>query len=294
MPLRVGVTGADGMLGSSLVPLWRHAGAEVKAWTLADFDLRDGAAVRRAVAAARPDVVLHLAAYTDVDRAEAEPGLALAVNGEGTAHVAAACREAGALMVYLSTDYVFDGTARQPIPASAPRAPLGAYARGKAEGEAAVEASGGRWAIVRTGWVFGPRGRNFVDTVRRAADVARPLRVVDDQRGAPTSVRLVAEGLWGLARKAATGHWHLAASGVASWFDVARAIYGSAGRDPELVAPCSTREAARAAPRPAYSVLDCRATAQALGVELPAWQAHVTAYVRTGRLPGLGLIRGEA
>ncbi len=195
--MRAGVTGADGLLGTTLVPLWRRAGAEVVGWTLEDFDVTDGAATRRAILDAKPDVVIHAAAYTAVDRAESEPDVALAVNRDGTANVCAACTELGARLVYLSTDYVFDGAARAPIPPDAPRAPLGAYARGKAAGEAAVEASGSPWMIVRTEWVFGPGGANFVDTVRRAAAEGRALEVVDDQVGAPTSTRLVSEGLWG-------------------------------------------------------------------------------------------------
>lgn len=291
--MRVGVTGANGLVGTALLPLWRRAGADVVGWTLDDFDVRDAGAVRSAIVAARPEVVLHLAAYTDVDRAEAEPDVALAVNGDGTAHVAAACREAGARIVYVSTDYVFDGTARGPIAPDAPRAPLGAYARGKAAGEAAAEASGVPWAVARTGWVYGPAGRNFVDTVRGAAGERRPLRVVDDQVGAPTSARLVAEALWALVTRGCTGFWHLAAAGAASWFEVARAIYSGVGADPALVAPCTTAEAARAAPRPANSVLDCRRTEAAIGLALPPWGEQVAAYVRTGRMAAIGLIRGE-
>jgi dTDP-4-dehydrorhamnose reductase len=292
--LRVGVTGANGLLGTTLVPLWRRAGADVVAWTLDDFDITDVAATRRAIVDARPDVVVHAAAYTAVDRAESEPDLAMAVNRDGTANVCRGCREAGARVVYVSTDYVFDGRAAAPIPPDAPRAPLGVYACGKAEGEVAVEASRAPWMIVRTEWVFGRGGPNFVDTVRRAAVEGRALEVVDDQVGAPTSARLVAEGLWGLLGWRTDGRWHLAAAGAASWFAVARAVYAAAGADPELVSPCSTVRAARAAPRPAYSVLDCGATAAALRLSLPPWEQHVTAYVRTDRVPGLGLIDGEA
>ncbi len=263
------------------------------AWDLRDFDVRDADAVRRAIADARPQLVLHAAAYTAVDRAEAEPELAMAVNRDGTANVCRACRETDARVVYVSTDYVFDGTATAPIPPLAARTPLGAYARGKAEGEAAVEGSGCRWTIVRTGWVYGPGGANFVDTVRLAAAEPRPLSVVDDQLGAPTSSRLVAEGLWSLVGAGVAGPWHLAAAGVASWFEVARTVYAAAGADPALVAPCSTAAARRAAPRPAYSVLDCRATAGALPVALPRWQDQVVRYVRDGRMPGLGIIEGE-
>lgn len=288
------MTGADGLLGTTLVPLWRRAGADVIAWTLADFDLRDADATRRAIVAARPEVVLHAAAYTAVDRAEAEPDVAMAVNRDGTANVCRPCRDVGARVVYVSTDYVFDGTARAPIRPDARPAPLGAYGRSKAEGERVVAASGCPWTIVRSQWVFGPGGRNFVDTVRRAAGERRPLRVVDDQIGAPTSTRLLSEGLWGLTRCGATGRWHLAAAGAASWFEVARAVFAAADADPSLVSPCSSAEAGRPAPRPAYSVLDCGATGAALGSALPPWAEQVEAYVRRGRMSGLGLIAEDA
>jgi dTDP-4-dehydrorhamnose reductase len=292
--LRVGVTGADGLLATTLVPLWRKAGADVTAWTLADFDLRDADATRRAIVGARPEVVLHAAAYTAVDRAEAEPDVAMAVNRDGSANVCRPCRDVGARVVYVSTDYVFDGTAQAPIPPSAEPSPLGAYARSKAEGERVVVASGCPWTIVRSEWVFGPGGPNFVDTVRRAARERRPLSVVEDQVGAPTSARLLSEGLWGLLQRAATGYWHLAAAGAASWFQVARAVFAAADSDPALVSPCSTAQAGRAARRPAYSVLDCDATSAALGVPLPPWAEHVRAYVRFGRMPGIGLLPEEA
>ena len=216
--MRVGVTGARGLLGTMLVPLWRSAGADVVGWDLDDFDVRDADAVRRAITAARPDVVIHAAAYTAVDRAEAEPELAMAVNRDGTSNVCLACVEAGARVVYVSTDYVFDGRTSAPIPPDARRGPLSAYARGKAEGEAAVERSAGPWTIVRSAWAFGPGGPNFVDTVRKAAAEGRALKVVSDQVGAPTSTRLLSEGLWGLVRLAAVGHWHLTSAGAASWF----------------------------------------------------------------------------
>lgn len=288
--MRVGVTGSNGLLGRTLVTLWRRAGADVLGWTRGDFDVRDGVATRRAIVAARPDVVVHAAAYTAVDRAEAEPELAMAVNRDGTAAVCAAGREVGARVVYVSSDYVFDGSAREPVPPSAPPAPLGAYARSKAEGERAAQASGVASLIVRTGWVYGPAGRNFVDEMRAAAAADRGVTVVDDQVGAPTSARLVSEGLWGLVRAGEGGVWHLAAAGAASWFDVAQAVFGESGKPAGLVSRCSAAAAGRAAPRPAYSVLDCRETASRIGVRLPAWEDHVRAYVRTGEQRGLGII----
>lgn len=284
------MTGSNGLLGTTLVPLWRRVGADVVGWTRGDFDVRDGVAMRRAIVAARPDVVVHAAAYTAVDRAEGEPELAMAVNRDGTAAVCAAGREVGARVVYISTDYVFDGSAREPVPPSARPAPLGAYARSKAEGERVARASGVASLIVRTGWLYGPAGRNFVDEMRAAAAAARGVAVVDDQVGAPTSARLVSEGLWGLVRAGVGGVWHLAAAGAASWYEVAQVVFGESGAPAELVSRCSTAAAGRAAPRPAYSVLDCRETASRIGVRLPTWEDHVRAYVRTGEQAGLGII----
>jgi dTDP-4-dehydrorhamnose reductase len=288
--VRVGVTGAAGMLGATLVPLWRQAGAEVIAWDVADFDITDAPAALRAVREAKPDLVVHLAAYTAVDRAEDEPELALRVNGEGTANTARAARAAGALVVYLSTDYVFDGSARSPIRPEEQTRPLGAYARGKAAGEAAVREAGGEWLILRSGWLYGPGGVNFVDTIKARALAGQASGVVNDQIGAPTSTRLVTEVLWALVRSGARGVWHGTAAGRVSWFEVARLVYEAAGANAELVTPCTTGELGRPAARPAYSVLDCGATERRLGTGLPAWDHQVRDYVRTGVLATVGIM----
>lgn len=288
--MKVGVTGAGGLLGSTLVPLWRRAGAEVVAWRRADLDVTDRAAVRAALAAVRVDAVVHAAGYTLVDRAEAEPDVAMRVNGEGTRIVCEAAAEVGARVWYISTDYVFAGGGPEPIPPEAAPVPLGAYARSKLEGERAVRALGMAGMIVRTGWAYGPGGENFVDTMRHAAAERRPVTVVADQRGAPTSTRLISEALWGLCRGGARGVWHVMASGPATWFDVARAVYEVAGAPIELVTSCTTAELGRPAPRPANSVLDCRATEARLGVGMPRWREAVRSYVRAGVMPGIGLI----
>jgi dTDP-4-dehydrorhamnose reductase len=288
--VRVGVTGAAGMLGATLVPVWREAGAEVFAWDVQDFDITDASAALRAVREAGPDLVVHLAAYTAVDRAEDEPELALRVNGEGTANVARAARAAGASLAYLSTDYVFGGSGRSPIrPEEAPR-PVGAYARGKAAGEMAVREAGGEWLILRSGWLYGPGGVNFVDTMKGRALAGQASRVVDDQIGAPTSARVVTEVLWALVRSGARGVWHGTAAGAVSWFEVARLVYEASGANADLVTPCTTRELGRPAPRPAYSVLDCRATERRLGTGLPAWDHQVRAYVSDGVLAPAGIM----
>jgi dTDP-4-dehydrorhamnose reductase len=282
--LRVAVTGAGGLLGTTLVPLWRAAGADVTAWTRSDVDVTDRRAVDDAVRAARPEVVLHGAAFTDVDGAEDAPDAALRVNEGGTAAVAAACAAHGAAMIYVSSDYVFGGTATAPIPPDAPLAPAGAYARSKAAGEAATRAGTRDWLIVRTGWVFGPGGKNFVDTMRQRAQGAQPSRVVNDQHGAPTSTAFIAEVAWRLVSAGHRGVWHVTPSGATTWFGVAQEVYRAAGADASLVSPCSSAELARRAPRPAWSVLDSRATAEALGQPLPPWQRDVDAYVRMGTL----------
>jgi dTDP-4-dehydrorhamnose reductase len=292
--MRVAVTGAGGLLGRTLVPLWRAAGLEVAAFSRAALDVTDPAAVDRALEASAPEVVVHLAAWTDVDGAEAAPARAMAVNGEGARHVAEACARHKAVIAYLSTDYVFAGTSREPVAPEAPPAPAGAYARSKAAGEAAVQGSGAAHLVLRTAWLYGPEGRNFVDTMREAAAARRAVRVVDDQVGTPTPTRLVAEALYGLLVRGARGVWHAVAGGATSRCEEARCVYRAAGADPALVLPCTSDEAARAAPRPACVVLDARATVAALGVEPPAWDEAVAAYVRTGRLLGLGLIRTAA
>ncbi len=292
--MKVGVTGSGGLLGRTLVPLWREAGAEVLAWTRADLDVTDAAATQRAIGAARPDVIVHAAAWTDVDGAERDEIGAMRANRDGAAHVAAAAAAARATLLHISTDYVMGGSARTPIPPGRAPAPLGAYARSKAAGETAVRDSKAEWAIVRTGWAYGPHGRNFVDTMRQAAAAGRTVAVVDDQVGAPTSVRLLAEALWALLAARARGIWHVAAAGETSWYGVARLVYEAAGADPARVKACTSAESGRAAHRPPYAVLDCRATATALGAPMPAWDDQVRAYVMTGVLPACGLLKAAA
>jgi dTDP-4-dehydrorhamnose reductase len=291
--VKVGVTGSGGLLGRTLVPLWREAGAEVLAWTRADFDVTDAAATSRVIGAARPDAIVHAAAWTDVDGAERDAPSAMRANRDGAANVAAAAAAARAALLHVSTDYVFDGTARAPIAPAAKLAPLGAYARSKAAAETAVQDSTGDWVIVRTGWAYGPHGRNFVDTMKQAAAAGRSAAVVSDQIGAPTSVRLLAEALWALLAARARGIWHVAAKGETSWYGVARTVYEAAGADSSRVKACTSAESRRPAPRPAYAVLDCRATVTALGA-LPAWDEQVRAYVKTGVLPPCGLMKAAA
>jgi dTDP-4-dehydrorhamnose reductase len=262
------VTGAGGMLGS------RFSGAEVIPMTRSDLDVTDDEAVRRAFEKARPDAVINCAAWTDVDGAEADEVGATLLNGEAAGIVAAAAREVGAAVVQPSTDYVFDGTKRTPYVESDAVAPQSAYGRSKLAGEHAVAAANERHFVVRTSWLFGSGGKNFVDTMLGLE--RDELRVVDDQVGRPTYTAHLADALVELARGEAYGIHHVAGGGrPCSWFEFARAIFEAAGADVR-VTPCTTDEFPRPAPRPAYSVLDSE---RSDGVRLPDWRSGLSAHL---------------
>jgi dTDP-4-dehydrorhamnose reductase len=247
------VTGAGGMLGRDLVAVLASRGVVTTAATRADLDVRDESAVRDAVAG--HDVVVNAAAWTDVDGAETAYDAALAVNGEGAALVADACRAAGARMIHLSTDYVFSGVASAPYPEDAPTDPVSAYGRSKLAGERAVLVAGG--TVVRTAWLYGAHGSNFVATMLRLAGVRDTVDVVDDQRGQPTWSGALAARLveLGLRVDAPAGVYHGTASGETTWYGLARAVFAGAGLDPDRVRPTTSDRFPRPAKRPAYSVL---------------------------------------
>jgi dTDP-4-dehydrorhamnose reductase len=271
--MRLLVTGAAGMLGRDVVAAAGDAGHRVVALTRADLDITDAAAVRAAVGAA--DAVINCAAWTDVDGAEAAEGAATAVNGAGAGHVAAAAAAAGARLVHVSTDYVFDGRAREPYTEDAATAPQGAYGRSKLAGERAVAAAGGRSAIVRSSWLFGPHGRNFVDTVRRLGAEREEIAVVDDQVGCPTYTGHLAGGLVSIAERGLTGVLHVAGTGSCSWLELAEATFAETGLACR-VRPQRTAELGRPAPRPAFSAL---AGTRADAPVLPPWRDGLRAHL---------------
>jgi dTDP-4-dehydrorhamnose reductase len=223
-----------------------------------------------------PEVIINAAAYTAVDQAESEPDVAEAVNGRGTAAVAAAAAELGVPLVHLSTDYVFDGSTTEPYVESAAPNPRSAYGRSKLAGEHAVaEAAPGAHAIVRTSWLFGEHGGNFVATMLRLARERDELTVVDDQVGCPTFTGHLAPALLAIAAARRTGVLHVAGGGGCSWWDLARATFEAAGHDVRLH-PGRTQDLGRPAPRPAWSVLR---TERADAPVLPAWQDGLAAYL---------------
>jgi dTDP-4-dehydrorhamnose reductase len=259
------VTGAAGMLGRDLTGLLRQRGEEFTALTRADLDIVDAAAVAAAVYSAKPDVVVNCAAWTAVDAAEEHEAQAVAINGDGAANLAAACASAGALLVHPSTDYVFNGHAATPYAEDAPTAPAGAYGRSKLAGEQAVRAAlpDGSY-VVRTAWLYGAHGKNFVKTMLRLAASGTAPGVVADQHGQPTWTADVAAQVVALIDKPARpGVYHATSSGQTTWFGFAEEIFrlyhSSAPRDGDAVPvtprPISTAEFPTPAQRPAYSVL---------------------------------------
>lgn len=269
------VTGAGGMLGQDLCSFLAAQGeTEVVAATRADLDITDPAAVRDAVAGA--DVVLNTAAWTDVDGAETNEEAATAVNGHAVGLVASL---AGPRLIHLSTDYVFDGSATSPYPSNFPQAPINAYGRGKALGERAVLDAGGY--VVRTAWLYGEHGPNFVRTMLRLAAARDTLDVVDDQTGPPTWSWALARQVVDLARaassgRAAPGAYHGTAAGSTTWFWLARAVFADAGLDPARIRPTTSDRFPRPARRPTYSVLSHDSWAGAGVAPLPHWRAMLT------------------
>ena len=230
------VTGAAGMLGRDLTALLSARNEEFTALARADLDLTDADAVTAAVASVKPDVVVNCAAWTAVDAAEEHEAQALAVNGRGAGNLAAACGGAGAVLVHLSTDYVFDGRARAPYAEDAPTAPAGAYGRTKLAGEQAVRAAlPDASYIVRTAWLYGAHGKNFVKTMLRLAGNGTAPGVVADQHGQPTWTADVAAQVYTLIGKSAPpGIYHATSSGQTTWFAFAEEIfnlYQSQGHD---------------------------------------------------------------
>jgi dTDP-4-dehydrorhamnose reductase len=276
--MRLLVTGAAGMLGRDVVAAAGDAGHEALALARADLDITDAAAVRAAVLAAQPDAVINCAATTDVDGAESAEAAATAVNGTGAGHLAAAAAEIGALLVHVSSDYLFDGTATEPYTEDAPVAPVGAYGRSKLAGERAIAATDARSAIVRTSWLFGPHGKNFVDTMRRLGAEREEIAVVDDQVGCPTYTGHLAPALVEIAERGTTGILHVAGAGSCSWFELAVATFEETGLNCR-VTPQSTAEVGRPAPRPAYSVL---ASTRDDVPRLPEWREGLRAHLSVG------------
>jgi dTDP-4-dehydrorhamnose reductase len=277
--MRILVTGAGGMLGRDVAVAATAAGHELAALGHSELDVVDPRGVEAAVRAARPDVVLNCAAWTDVDGAEGSSEEAYAVNGPGAGNVARAAAAAGAWIVHVSTDYVFSGEKRSPYLESDRPEPRSQYGRGKLAGERAVAASApAGHTIVRSSWLFGTAGRCFPATILRAGSERDELTVVDDQVGCPTFTAHLALALLTLAEDRLPGIVHVAAAGQCSWYDLAREIVGLAGLGCEVRAG-TTADLGRPAPRPAYSVLGSEREG---APRLPDWHEGLTEFLAAG------------
>ncbi len=277
--LLIGKVGQVGWeLRRALAPM-----AQITCVDFPDIDLTSGDSICKWVRETRPNIVINAAAYTAVDKAEAEPELAMKINGLAPGILAGEAKRAGALMVHYSTDYIFNGTKTEPYVETDAPDPLGAYGHSKLAGDEAVRAVGGAHLIFRLCWVYGARGQNFMLTIMRLAREREKLRVVSDQVGCPTWSRMIAETT-ALALKqtveaddlgAFTGVYHLAALGVASWYSFSEAIVNlmpGEGKKCSRVEPISTAEYPTSAKRPAYSVLSCEKLKGTFGLRLPHWE----------------------
>jgi dTDP-4-dehydrorhamnose reductase len=288
--MRIAVTGRTGQVVQSLLARAAASGVSVIARGRPELDLEQPDSIRAALAGARPDCIVNAAAYTAVDKAEAEPDRAMRINGQGAGAVAAAAASLGVPLIQISTDYVFDGMAPRPWRESDATGPLSAYGRSKLAGEQAVAAATKDHAILRTAWVYSPYGANFVKTMLRLAENRDEVAVVADQLGSPTSAADLAEAIIAVARAligrpsdgALRGTFHAAGSGEASWADVAEAIFEASaaqGGHSARVKRITTADYPTPARRPANSRLDCSLLAVRYGLRLPDWRTPLRACV---------------
>jgi len=273
--MRVLLFGSSGLLGKALMREW-DADA-VTGLGSREADIRDAERVRKVTHEARPEWIVLSAAYTDVDGCESNTELAFAVNRDGAVNVAAAAKEVGSRLLFLSSDYVFDGKKNTPYETNDPRNPQSVYGRTKAEAETQLLALLPDCCIVRTSWLFGAGGKCFPDTILKLAASRPALDVVNDQRGSPTYAIDLARAIVSLCRKNAQGIVHATNAGDCTWFEFAQEIVQSAGLNTN-VRPTSSERMARPAPRPAYSVLSPSAL-NARGISTPSWRDALRRYL---------------
>ena len=263
------------MLGQDVVRAAEFVNHEVVAYPHADLDITRPRMVREALGRELPDAVINCAAFTNVDGAESDEDRATEINGAGAGIVAAEAADIGAVVVQPSTDYVFDGAKRAPYVESDPAAPLSAYGRSKLAGEIEVAAQNDRHYIVRSSWLFGAGGANFVETMLKMAGDLGPLLVVRDQVGSPTYTAHLADAMVRLLDMDAYGIHHIAGSDQCSWYEFAVEIFRQAGLDVRVLS-CTSEEYPRPAQRPAYSVLG---TERDYPIVLPDWQEGLASYL---------------
>ena len=277
---RILVLGAKGMLGRDLMPLLRSSlKGDVLGWDIEEINIENETSTVSAIEHLKPGVIINAAAYTDVDGCESHREKAFAVNAEGMRHVALGAQRCGATVVYLSTDYVFGGGKGAPYVEEDAPGPLNVYGASKLKGEEYVQQLTKDFLIVRTQWLYGRHGKNFVDTVLRLAREKKVLTIVDDQVGSPTYTVDLAKALSELVRQERRGIFNVVNKGSCSWFQFAKEIVRRSGMEDVEVLPISSKELNRPAVRPTYSVLSTEKLARETGVTLRPWQEAVGAYL---------------
>jgi dTDP-4-dehydrorhamnose reductase len=274
------VVGAGGMLGRAWCELIDRQGIRHRAAAHADLDITDANQIASALSD-QHRVVINCAAYTNVDAAEDDEAEAMKLNAEAVGLLADRCAQTGAVLVHYSTDYVFNGRGTRPYRIDDPIHPLGAYGRTKAAGEKRLAESGASWLLVRVSWLYAPWGRNFVKTMAQLTAEKEQLRVVNDQRGRPSSAEQVAAVTQRLLAAGARGVRHVTDGGECTWYELTCEIARLRKSNCQII-PCTTAEFPRPAPRPAYSVLDITETETLVGV-LPHWKNNLAGVV--GRIP---------
>ena len=279
--MKILITGAGGMLGQTLCAHLKECGHNIQGFSKEKLDVTNFVQVEKVFCAQEKlDLVIHCAAYTKVDQAESEPEFAYLVNGYGTENVAILCNKLKVPMLYVSTDYVFDGEQKHPYTTWDVTHPLSVYGKSKLAGEIAVQRHLSQFYIVRTSWLYGPYGKNFVDTILLAAEQKKPLKVVSDQIGSPTYTVSLSEIIADLIKTERFGLYHATDDGLTTWFDFACEI--TKGLD-VLVTPIDTAEMPRPATRPKYSALDKTDLITAIGRRPPKWQESLQAYLQLRR-----------
>ena len=280
---RILITGAEGMLGRELTSKFLKEGYEVTPTDIAQLDINDSKACLQYLEKTRAQIVINCAAYTLVDKAEEEPDKAMEVNGYAPGILAEAVKEAGSFLVHYSTDYVFDGTKEGFYLEDDAPSPLSMYGRSKLEGEKRIQASGCNFLIIRSEWLFGKLGNHFIRSIVKAASRMRYLEVVNDQIGSPTYAVDLAEATELLIRKKANGIVHFTSSGVTSWYDFTKLIFGELGIEKEI-RPITSDELNRPAKRPRNSKLDGSKYIHITGQIPPAYDDALQRYLKTGDL----------
>lgn len=272
------ITGSSGMLGATLSSHLKSCGHDIFAFGKDSLDITNyKEAAQKILSVKNLDLVINCAAYTKVDQAESEPELAYLVNAYGTENLAIICNQLNVPLLYVSTDYVFDGKKGSPYTTWDQTNPLSVYGKSKLAGEIAVQRHLNNFYIVRTSWLYGPHGKNFVETILNLAKKTEPLKVVADQFGSPTSTLSLSRIIGEVITEKRFGIYHATDDGITNWFEFACEITKNLGTK---VIPINTDEMPRPAPRPSYSVLDKTTLISTIGHPLPSWQKALQEYLR--------------